>query len=155
MLEVGDKAPAFTLLDQNNNKHKLSDYKNQWVVLYFYPKDDTPGCTKEACGMRDNLPQFKKMKAVVLGVSKDSPESHKAFKQKYKLPFTLLSDEDVKMQTKYGVWREKINFGKKYFGTKRMTFIIDPKGNIAKIYKSVKPPTHAEQVLNELTKLQQ
>ena len=154
MLEIGTEAPSFTLPDQNGSSHSLSDYKGQWIVLYFYPKDDTPGCTKEACGMRDNLPRFANVNAVVFGISKDSPDSHKKFADKYDLPFTLLSDEDASMMQSYEVWREKINFGKKYFGTKRMSFIIDPKGTIAKIYNTVKPAEHAEKVLSDLTTLQ-
>ena len=150
MLKVMDKVPDFTLLDQNNKKHKLSNYQGQWVLLYFYPKDNTPGCTKEACSMRDNYSDFKKIKAVVLGVSADSVVSHKKFETDHGLPFPLLSDSERKVLEKYGVWQLKINFGKKYYGIKRMSFLINPQGKIAKIYKTVKPVEHATQVLNDM-----
>lgn len=153
MLEIGQKAPTFSLPDQNGKEHKLSDYLGQWVLLYFYPKDNTPGCTVEACTLRDNYSNFKKIKAVVLGVSADSVESHKKFETNHQLPFPLLSDFERKVLEKYEAWQLKINFGKKYFGVKRMSFLIDPKGKIAKIYKSVKPNLHAEQVMNDLNSL--
>jgi peroxiredoxin Q/BCP len=121
-----------------------------WVLLYFYPKDDTSGCTKEACAIRDELPNFKKLKCKVLGVSTDSVESHKKFADKYGLPFTLLSDEDKKVVEKYGVWQEKSMYGRKYMGIARSSFMIDPKGRIAKIYQKVNPETHAEEVLQDL-----
>lgn len=150
MLKVMDKAPDFTLPDQNNKKHKLSDYQGQWVLLYFYPKDNTPGCTKEACAVRDNYSDLKKIKAVVLGVSADSVASHKKFETDHSLPFPLLSDSERKVLEKYGVWQLKINFGKKYYGIKRMSFLINPQGKIAKIYKTVKPAEHATQVLSDM-----
>jgi peroxiredoxin Q/BCP len=149
-LQVHDIAPQFNLPDQEGKLHKLTDYKGQWLVLYFYPKDDTPGCTKEACGFRDNLPKFSKLKAQVFGFSADSVEKHKKFTLKYKLPFTLLSDESKKTLTDYGVWAEKKFLGKKYMGILRTTFLVDPKGKIAKIYENVKPVGHAEEVLKDL-----
>lgn len=149
ILKTGQKAPDFTLPDQNGDKHKLSDYQGQWVLLYFYPKDDTSGCTTEACALRDNFPKFKKG-AVILGVSIDSVTSHKKFAGKYKLPFTLLADEEKKVVTKYGVWAEKSMYGRKYMGTLRNSYLIDPQGKIAKIYEKVKPAEHAQQVLADL-----
>lgn len=149
-METGDKAKDFTLPDQDGKKHSLSDYKGKWVLLYFYPKDNTPGCTKEACAIRDAFPDFKKHNAVVLGVSADSTESHKRFSEKHELPFMLLSDPDKKVIKAYGAWREKLTFGKKYFGIKRMSFLIDPQQKIAKVYKTVKPIEHAEQVLKDI-----
>ena len=150
-LEVGDTAPDFTLPDQDGEKQKLHKYKGKWVFLYFYPRDFTPGCTKEACEIRDNFDQFKKHGVVVLGVSTDSVDSHKKFEQKHRLPFTLLSDKDKKVVRKYGVWVKKSMFGKTYEGVKRTSFLIDPRGKIAKIYKNVKPESHAPQVLNDIT----
>ncbi len=152
-LVVGDKAPAFSLQDQEGKTHSLSQYNGQWVVLYFYPKDDTPGCTKEACSFRDNLPNFDGVNAVVLGVSADTVEKHAAFAEKYALSFSLLADPEKKVIEKYGVWQEKKNFGKVYFGIKRMTYLIGPDGKIAKIYKTVKPAEHGEKVLADITKL--
>jgi len=152
-LKIGDSAPAFNLPDQEGNEHKLSDYKGQWVLLYFYPRDNTPGCTTEACVIRDIYPSFKKLGIKVLGVSKDSAKSHLGFAEKYDLPFTLLSDESKEMQKKYGVWQKKKMMGREYMGTVRMSFLIDPKGKIAKIYPKVKPKDHAEEVLNDLKEL--
>jgi peroxiredoxin Q/BCP len=152
-LHVGDRAPAFALPDQDDKTHSLGDYKGKWVLLYFYPKDDTPGCTKEACTIRDNYDSFKKIKAVVLGVSKDSPHSHTKFIKKYDLPFILLSDEQKTVHKAYGTWAEKKFLGKKYMGTLRMSFLIDPAGKIAKIYEKVKPPVHADEVLRDLKEL--
>jgi len=149
-LSTGTKAPDFTLSDQNGKNHSLSDYKGKWILLYFYPKDDTPGCTKEACGIRDTFPKFKKMDAVVFGVSADSAQKHKKFADKYKLPFTLLSDEDKKIINAYGVWAKKKFMGREYMGILRTSFLIDPKEKIAKIYEKVKPDTHAEEVLEDL-----
>lgn len=153
-LKVGDKAPEVKLPDEAGTIRKLSDYKGQWVVLYFYPTDDTSGCTKEACSMRDNLPKFEKIDAVVLGVSKDSQASHQKFKAKYKLNFTLLADEEKKTLNDYGVWQEKKFMGKAYMGTVRTTFIINPQGKIAKIYPKVKPDGHGVEVLKDLRELQ-
>ncbi|MDA2936003.1 thioredoxin-dependent thiol peroxidase [Patescibacteria group bacterium AH-259-L05] len=149
-LSLGNKAPVFSLLDQNNKKHNLSEYKGTWVLVYFYPRDNTPGCTTEACGIRDTFSQFNKSNAVVLGVSADSVTSHERFANKYNLPFPLLADEDKKAVKAYGVWGKKKFVGKEFMGIKRMSFLIDPDGNIAKIYKTVKPKEHAQQVLNDL-----
>jgi len=152
MLKVADVAPLFACKDQNGNTVKLADlcrdYKN--VVLYFYPKDDTPGCTKEACAFRDHFAEFKKRGAVVLGVSTDPVKSHDKFVGKYKLPFTLLADEDKKMVEAYGVWGEKSFMGRKYLGTHRVTFLIGPDGRIKKIWPKVKPEEHASEVLAAL-----
>ena len=125
-LKIGDKAPVFGLLDQNGKTHSLAEYKGQWVLLYFYPKDDTPGCAKEACAIRDNFPDFKKLKAVVFGISADSVKSHKKFADKYNLPFTILSDEDKKVVRKYGVWGKKKFMGREYMGIFRASFLIVP-----------------------------
>lgn len=149
-LQIGKKAPAFTTLDQDGNKQSLKDYLGKWVLLYFYPKDDTPGCTKEACALRDMFPHFKKIAAVVLGVSTDSVKSHGKFVKKYDLPFTLLADEDKKIVEAYEVWGKKKFMGREYMGTMRTSFLIDPSGAIAKIYESVKPEVHAEEVLADL-----
>lgn len=149
-IKVNTAAPDFELPDQNDMMHKLSDYRGKWVLLYFYPKDDTPGCTKEACSLRDNFPNFKKSKAVILGISIDSVTSHKKFAEKYNLPFTLLADTEKKVVQLYGVWGEKKFLGKSYFGTRRMSFLISPEGKISKIYSIVKPPLHADEVLADL-----
>ena len=149
-LKVGDNAPDFELRDQYGKTHKLSDYLGQKVLIYFYPRDFTPGCTTEACSLRDNFEEFRNSKAEVLGISIDSVESHNKFARKYNLPFTLLADVDHKVQDKYGVWQEKKFFGKKYMGTLRTSFLIDQRGKINKIYEKVRPPTHANQVLEDL-----
>ena len=151
-LKIEQSAPDFTLPDQEGKKHKLSDYKDGWVLIYFYPKDDTPGCTKEACSIRDNFPKFKKLKAIVLGISVDSVKSHNKFAEKYKLPFILLADEDKRVVKKYGVWAKKKFMGREYMGTLRTSFLINPMGKIAKIYEKVNPEVHAEEVLNYLNK---
>lgn len=151
---VGSKAPAWTMLDQEGKEHSLADYAGEWVVLYFYPKDDTPGCTKEACAFRDNLPTFKKIHANVFGVSVDPVKKHAKFAEKFQLPFTLLSDEDKTVVNAYGLWAKKKFMGREYMGTLRTSFIIDPKGKIAKVYEAVKPETHAEEVLQDLKTLQ-
>ncbi len=152
VLKVGQKAPDFKLPDQNGNEHHLSDYLGKWVLLYFYPKDDTPGCTVEACGIRDRYPAFEKLKVTVLGVSADSMGSHIKFSEKYKLPFILLSDEKKTVLNEYGVWGEKTIMGRKYMGSFRTSFLIDPEGTIFKIYEKVKPEIHAEEVLEDLKK---
>lgn len=152
-LKIGQKAPAIKLPDQNGKIHELKDYSGQWVLVYFYPKDDTPGCTKEACALRDNFPKFKKLKAVVLGISIDSVKRHEKFATKYELPFTLLADENKEVVEKYGVWAEKSMYGRKYMGILRTSFLIDPTGKIAKIYEGVKPEAHAEEVLADLQTL--
>ncbi len=149
-LTIHSSAPAFTALDQTGKEHSLKDYQGKWVLLYFYPKDDTPGCTKEACAIRDTFPAFKKLSAVVLGVSTDSVKSHGKFVTKYDLPFTLLADEDKKIVEAYGVWGKKKFMGREYLGTMRTSFLINPQGKIAKIYEGVKPEEHAAEVLNDI-----
>lgn len=150
MQKVGKKVSNFKLQDQNGKTISLNDYKSKNVVLYFYPKDNTSGCTKEACNFRDEFPKFKDINAVILGISPDSVESHKKFAEKYDLPFTLLSDEKKEVLKKYGVWQEKSMYGKKYMGVERTTFIIDEKGKIIKIFHRVKVKGHVEKVLKVL-----
>lgn len=150
MLEEGKKAPAFTLLNQDGNKISLKDYSGKKIVLYFYPKDDTSGCTKEACSFRDSFPKFKKSDAVIIGVSPDSVKSHKKFAEKYNLKFDLLADEDKKVVQLYNVWKEKSMYGKKYMGVERTTFIIDEKGKFKKIFPKVKVDGHEKEVLEAL-----
>lgn len=149
-LKVGIKAPEFKLPDQDGKMHSLKEYLGQWVLLYFYPKDDTPGCTTEACGLRDNLPKFKKLKAQVFGVSTDSVKSHRKFADKFELPFTLLSDENKELVKAYDVYKPKKFMGREFLGTMRESFLIDPKGKIAKVYEGVKPAVHADEVLKDL-----
>lgn len=149
-LKVGQKAPDFTALNDKGENVKLSDLKGKKVVLYFYPKDDTPGCTKEACAFRDGIDEIKKRGAVVLGVSADSVESHKKFKNKFDLNFPLLADKDKKMVEAYGVWKEKSMYGKKYMGIERTTFIVDENGKIAHIFPKVKVDQHYDEVLEAL-----
>ncbi len=147
-IEEGKAAPAFTLKDTNGKKVTLTDFKDKWVVLYFYPKDDTPGCTKQACAFRDLIKDIEKTGAVVLGVSPDDEASHKKFIDKYKLPFTLLCDPEKKIMEKYGAWGEKVMYGKKMIGVIRSTTIIDPKGKVAKHWKKVpKAAGNPEKVL--------
>ena len=148
------QAPDFTLLDQDGAPHALHDYKGQWVLIYFYPKDDTPGCTKQACLIRDGFPSFKKLHAVVLGISTDSVKSHRKFADKYELPFTMLADEEKKVVNMYGVWQTKKMMGRTYMGTVRTSFLINPEGIVAKVYESVKPDLHADMVLADLRELQ-
>ncbi len=150
MLDVGKKAPDFSLLNQDEKKISLKDFIGQKVVLYFYPKDDTSGCTKEACSFSDDLPKFSKIDAVILGVSPDSVKSHKKFSEKYKLKFDLLADEEKKVVEKYGVWKEKSMYGRKYMGVERTTFIIDENGKIKKIFNKVKVDGHNKEVLEAL-----
>ncbi len=150
MLKIGSKAPAFSLSDQEGTIHKLSDYKGKKVLLYFYPKDDTPGCTTEACNFRDGYKEFAKLGLVILGVSADSVKSHKKFAEKFKLPFPLLSDEDRKVCEAYGVWQKKKLYGREYMGIVRNSFLIDEQGKLAKIYESVKPAVHAEEVKGDI-----
>lgn len=147
MLQIHTKAPDFTLTDHAGEKHTLSQYEGQWVLLYFYPKDDTPGCTKEACALRDTALEYEKKNIIVLGVSKDSELSHEKFITKYKLPFTLLSDTDKKVIHLYGAEKED-------GGTKRISYLINPEGQIEKVYEKVTPETHAEEVLQDMEKLQ-
>ncbi len=149
-LKQSQAAPAFSLPDQSGQAHALKDYLGQWVLIYFYPKDDTPGCTTEACSLRDNFPKFKKLQAVVLGISVDTVKSHQKFVTKYQLPFTLLADEDKTVVKKYGVWQKKKFMGREYMGIVRNSFLINPKGKIAKIYEGVKPAEHADKVLGDL-----
>ena len=146
-LREGDLAPEFTAPTNGEGKVSLADFRGKHVVLYFYPKDDTPGCTKEACAFRDRFGSLKRKGAVVLGVSVDSPKSHDKFVKKFKLPFTLVSDEDRKIVQAYGVWGEKSFMGRKYLGTHRVTFLIGPDGRIKKIWPKVKPEEHVEEVL--------
>ncbi len=146
-IDVGDKAPDFNLLADGGDRIKLSGLKGKKVILYFYPKDDTPGCTTEACGFRDNLPKFNKVDAEIIGISRDSVTSHDKFKNKYSLPFRLASDEDGKVCNAYGTWVEKSMYGKKYMGIDRATFLIDAKGIVRNIWRKVKVPGHVEEVL--------
>jgi len=149
-LKEGDKAPAFDVATSGGGRLSLADFKGQHVILYFYPRDDTPGCTKEACAFRDDFAAFKKKGAVVLGVSADSVKSHDKFVAKFKLPFTLLADEDKAIVQAYGVWGEKVFMGRKYLGVYRVTFLIGPDGVIKKIWPKVKPEEHAAEVLAAL-----
>lgn len=149
-LKPGDKAPAFRLPDDKGNMISLADLKGKKIVLYFYPKDDTTGCTKEACSFRDNIKVIEKNGAVVIGVSRDSVASHQKFRKKYSLPFTLLSDESTEMLNKYDVWKEKSMYGKKYMGIERTTFIIDEKGKISSVFRKVKVDGHTDEVLSAL-----
>ena len=149
-VKVGQKAPDFTAMNDKGEKVKLGDLKGKKVVLYFYPKDDTPGCTKEACAFRDGIDEIKSRGAVVMGVSADSVDSHKKFKNKFDLNFPLLADSDKKMVEGYGVWKEKSMYGKKYMGIERTTFIIDENGKIAHIFPKVKVDQHYDEVLEAL-----
>lgn len=151
LLEVGSKAPDFTLEDQNGEKHSLSDYLGKKVVLYFYPKDMTSGCTKQACAFAELYPQFQEKGAVVLGVSKDSVASHKKFEQKYGLPFTILSDPDHKVIEQYGVWQEKKLYGKVSMGVVRSTYLIDENGIIVKALQKVKAAENPQQMLDAVS----
>jgi peroxiredoxin Q/BCP len=150
---AGAKAPDFTAVAHDGSEVKLSAFKGRPVVLYFYPKDDTPGCTVEACGFRDAHARFGRHKAVVLGVSPDSPRSHEKFRQKFGLPFTLLADEDHTLAQKYGAWREKSMYGKRFMGIARSTFVIDRAGRIAKAFTTVKPAGHEQEVLAAMAAL--
>jgi peroxiredoxin Q/BCP len=153
MLKAGDKAPEFTLLDQDGKSHSLSSYSGKWVLLYFYPKDDTPGCTKEACAMRDNMPAFGKLDMVILGVSTDAVKSHKKFSEKFALNFPILADDQKEVVNAYQVWQPKKFMGREYLGTLRVSFLINPEGNIAKVYEKVKPEQHAEEVAADAKEL--
>ena len=150
MLEIGTKAPAFSLPDQNGDMHSLDDYKGKKVILYFYPKDNTAGCTKQACGFGELYPQFLEKGAVVIGVSKDSVASHKKFEEKYGLPFTLLSDTEKEVIQAYDVWKEKKNYGKVSMGVVRTTYLIDEKGVIVKAYDKVKAADNPAQMLGDV-----
>lgn len=149
-LKIGDSAPNFELPDQHGVNQKLTGFLGKRVLIYFYPRDFTPGCTKEACSIRDAFSNFKKLNTRVLGISKDTAESHKKFSDKYNLPFTLLSDPDKKILKKFGVWQEKKFLGKSYMGIARTSFLLDEKGRIIKIYKKVNPLFHVQEVLNDL-----
>jgi len=153
LIDPGKKAPSFTLKDQDEKTHKLSDYEGRPVVLYFYPKDDTPGCTVEACSFRDRRPELAKRGAQVLGVSPDGVQSHAAFRDKYSLDFPLLADPDHKVAETYGAWGEKFNYGKKLMGIRRSTFLIDRDGVVRKVWKKVDVKEHDQQVLDALDKL--
>ena len=144
------KAYTFELPDQDGTIHKLSDYSGKWVIVYFYPKDDTPGCTKEACNFRDNIGEYTKRNVTVIGISKDSVASHKKFADKFGLPFTLLADPDKKVIKLYNTWQLKKFMGREYMGIIRSSFLIDKKGKIQKIYETVKPQAHAQEVISDL-----
>ena len=150
MLEIGTKAPDFSLPDQNGEIHSLEEYKGKKVILYFYPRDNTAGCTKQACGFAERYPQFLEKNVVVLGVSKDSVASHKKFEEKYELPFTLLSDTELSCIQAYDVWKEKNNYGKKTMGVVRTTYLIDEQGIIVKAFGKVKAADNPAQMLEEL-----
>lgn len=150
MLEVGTKAPAFSLPDQNGTMHSLEEYRGKKVILYFYPKDNTPGCTKQACGFGELYPQFQEQGAVVLGVSKDSVASHKKFEEKYHLPFTLLSDPELSCIQAYDVWQEKKNYGKVSMGVVRTTYLIDEEGVIVRAFGEVKVAENPAQMLAQI-----
>ena len=152
-IQINSPAPDFKLADQSGKIHQLSDYVGKWLLIYFYPRDNTPGCTTEACTLRDAWSALSDLGAVVLGVSADSVASHLRFAKQFTLPFPLLADEDKTMIEAYDVLIEKSMFGKKFLGIKRSSFLIDPKGKIAKIYPKVKPSEHAQEVLQDLAKL--
>lgn len=150
MLKIKTKAKDFTLLDQDGKSHTLSDYFGNFILIYFYPKDDTPGCTKEACSIGEKFPSFEKLKIKVFGISADSVKIHKKFADKYKLPFTLLSDDSKKVLKAYGVLKEKSMFGNTFLGIQRMSYLIDKEGKILKVYEKVNPEKHADEVLEDI-----
>jgi peroxiredoxin Q/BCP len=150
MIEEGKPAPPFTLPSDTGEEVSLEGFRGRPVVLYFYPRDDTPGCTAQACGIRDAWGEFEARHAVVLGVSPDSPAKHLKFREKYGLPFTLLADEEHEVAELYGTWVEKSMYGKTYMGVERSTFVIDAEGNVARVLRKVKPDTHADEVLEAL-----
>jgi len=154
-ISANQPAPDFTLLDENETQRSLSDYHGTPVVLYFYPKDDTPGCTKEACSFRDDYHAYQGSGVVILGVSPDSPKSHLKFKNKYALPFTLLADTDHQVCELYGVWGRKKNMGREYDGVFRTTFLIDAQGNIVRVFENVKPANHSAEILAALEDTQE
>jgi peroxiredoxin Q/BCP len=149
-LQVGDPAPDFTATANGGREIRLSEFRGKSVILYFYPRDDTPGCTKEACAFREEVPNFHKRDAVVLGVSTDSAESHDRFARKFRLPFMLVADPEHKIVRAYGVWGQKSFFGRKFYGTYRVTFLIGPDGRIRAVWPAVKPAIHAREVLAAL-----
>jgi peroxiredoxin Q/BCP len=153
VLEEAKQAPDFTLRDENGTERKLSDFRGKPVVLYFYPKDDTPGCTAEACNFRDDYSAYEQAGVIILGVSPDTPKKHAKFKQKYHLPFTLLADADHAVCEKYGVWGRKKFMGREYDGVLRTTFLIGPDGGIVRVFKDVKPAEHSAEVLQALSKM--
>jgi peroxiredoxin Q/BCP len=150
VLSEGVKAPGFKLQDSEGKIHKLSDYAGETIVVYFYPKDDTPGCTKEACSFRDSYADFKQAGVTIIGISPDKVESHKKFKEKYALPFTLLADPDHAVCEAYGAWGLKKSFGKEYEGVFRTTFVIGPEGEIKRVFENVKPSDHSQEVLEAI-----
>ena len=152
-LSAGTPAPEFNLVDQNGKKHNLSDYKGEPIVLYFYPRDDTPGCTKEACNFRDDYSEYLEAGVTILGVSPDEVDSHAKFVNKYELPFTLLADSDHLVSERYGAWGPKKMFGREYEGILRTTFLIDGDGNINKVFKNVRPANHSKDVLKVIAEL--
>jgi len=153
MLEVGTPAPDFTLEDQSGSSHTLSEQRGKWVVVYFYPKDDTPGCTKEACSFRDALPRFQDVGAMVYGVSADDRGSHEKFARKYDLNFPLLVDPEKRVLNAYGAYGEKSMYGKKYMGVLRVTYLVDPEGKVARVWPKVKPEDHADEVRAAIAEL--
>jgi len=153
MLKDGTIAPDFNLPDQKGDMYSLAHFRGKWIVLYFYPKDLTPGCTTEACNFRDEFDGFEKLNATVIGISRDSVKKHQKFADKYELQFFLLSDESGSVCEDYGVWQEKSMYGKKYMGILRSTYLINPEGKIAKVYPKVKPKEHATEILSDLNKL--
>jgi thioredoxin-dependent peroxiredoxin len=153
MIDIGDKAPDFSAPTDGDGTTSLKELKGKKIVLYFYPKDMTPGCTTEACEFRDAHPDFSKINAEIIGVSKDSVKRHDKFKEKYELPFALAADEDGKICEAYGVWQEKKNYGKTYMGIVRSTFLIDEKGKIAAVWRNLRVKNHVEKVLEEAQKL--
>lgn len=154
MLSIGSKIPAFSLSDQNEVVHASSEFKGKWLVVYFYPKDDTPGCTTEACSFRDNFADLKAKHIEVIGISKDSEKSHKKFVAKYELPFLLLADPEHTTIEAFGAWGKKKFMGKSYDGILRNTYLIDPKGIVQKIYENVNPEDHAKEILKDWEVLQ-
>jgi peroxiredoxin Q/BCP len=150
VLQANQPAPDFELYDQDGKPHRLKDYRGERVLLYFYPKDDTPGCTTEACNFRDDFSAYRDAGVTILGISPDSQESHAKFSEKYQLPFTLLADPDHQVCEAYGVWGTKQMFGKEYEGVFRTTFLIDPEGQIEEVFEKVKPDVHSQQVLEVL-----
>jgi thioredoxin-dependent peroxiredoxin len=153
MIEIGKKAPEFCLKDKDEKKVCLKDLKGNWVILYFYPKDMTPGCTQEACDFSVNIKDFEGLEALIIGISPDPPESHRKFAEKYKLKITLLSDESLEVLQKYGVWQLKKMMGKQYFGVVRTTYLLDQEGKVANVWESVSVKGHIEEVKNKLKEL--